>query len=133
MPPNDENGAGEGFVSYEIKADRNIETGAVIDAEARIIFDQNEPIDTPPIFNTLDADGPTSTVAALPTNSESSDFTVQWNGEDAAGGSAIASYTLYVSDNGGAFTPWLENTTLNEATFTGEFGHTYEFYSIARD
>ena len=43
--------------------DRNEATvvvGTVIDAEARIVFDTEEPIDTPPIFNTLDAEAPDS-------------------------------------------------------------------------
>jgi hypothetical protein len=53
LPPNDGNGAGDGFVSYTIQTDRDITTGAVIDAEAKIYFDNNEPIDTPPIFNTI--------------------------------------------------------------------------------
>src|SRR3712207_7223047 len=35
-------------------------TGDVVDAQARIIFDSNDPIDTPPIFNTLDAGKPAS-------------------------------------------------------------------------
>jgi hypothetical protein len=35
--------------------------GAIIDAEARIVFDVNEPIDTRPIFNTLDAAAPPTT------------------------------------------------------------------------
>ena len=56
-----------------------------------------------------------------------------WSGNDDEAGSAIASYTVYVSDNGSAFTPWLEETTLTEATFVVQPGHTYQFYSVARD
>ena len=40
---------------------------------------------------------------------------------------------IYVSENGGEFTPWLEDTTLTEATFVGQPNSTYAFYSVARD
>ncbi|HTU90201.1 MAG TPA: hypothetical protein VMF69_09020 [Gemmataceae bacterium] len=75
---------------------------------------------------------PTSTVAALPAFSSGS-FNVSWSGQASTGGNNIASYDVYVSDNGGAFTPWLTDTTQNTATFTGVKGHTYGFYSIATD
>ena len=54
LPPNPENGTdGQGYVTYTVRANRHAQDFAVIDAEARIIFDQNDPIDTPPIFNTV--------------------------------------------------------------------------------
>lgn len=52
LPPN--NGTtGQGFVTFSIQADEEVESLSRIDATAAIIFDQNEPIDTPPIFNTV--------------------------------------------------------------------------------
>lgn len=57
LPVNDpETHIGEGFVNYTIRAKETAVTGDVIDAQARIVFDVNDPIDTPPIFNTIDAD-----------------------------------------------------------------------------
>jgi hypothetical protein len=58
---------------------------------------------------------------------------VSWSGTDAPGGSGIASYNVYVSDNGGAFTPFVTSTTATSASFTGQVGHTYGFYSVAKD
>ncbi|MEL7420578.1 MAG: putative Ig domain-containing protein, partial [Cyanobacteria bacterium J06555_3] len=133
LPPNLTKPEGDGFVTYTVRTDRDIETGTVIDAEATIIFDNNEPIDTPPIFNTIDAGQPTSIVEALPELSESEEFTVNWSGIDDVNGSAIADYTIYVAEDGGELTPWLENTTLTEAVFTGTPGSSYEFYAVARD
>ncbi|GAB1544710.1 hypothetical protein NUACC21_73860 [Scytonema sp. NUACC21] len=133
LPPNITKPEGDGFVSYSVKAKSSIENGAVIDAQARIIFDINEPIDTPAIFNTIDKSKPTSTVSALPSATNDTSFSVSWSGSDNTGGSALAGFTIYVSDNGGAFVPWLENTTLTEATFTGIAGHSYAFYSRAQD
>ena len=52
LPPN--NGTdGQGFVTFRINAALHVPTNARIDANASIIFDQNEPIVTPPIFNTV--------------------------------------------------------------------------------
>jgi hypothetical protein len=133
LPINDEEGIGEGFVSYTIRAHRDVPTGTVIDAQARIVFDTEEPIDTPPIFNTLDAVAPTSQVDALPAITDDEIFTVSWSGSDDEDGAGIRGYTLFVSTNGGPFEIWLENTTLTEAAFVGQPGASYAFYSVASD
>ncbi len=131
LPPDDETGIGEGFVSYTIRPRRDAVTGDVVDAEARIVFDINEPIDTPRILNTLDLLAPTSSVTALPASS-GSNVAVQWTGSDGAG-AGVAAYDIYVRDNQGAYYRWLESTTANEAVFAGLAGHRYDFYSIAID
>jgi hypothetical protein len=56
---------------------------------------------------------------------------VTWAGDDAS--SNIATYDVFVSDNGGAFTPFLTATTATSAPFTGVSGHTYGFFSVATD
>lgn len=38
---------------FRVLADDDVQSLARIDASATIVFDQNEPIDTPPIFNTV--------------------------------------------------------------------------------
>ena len=54
LPPNPENGTdGQGFITSSIKPLRNAPSRSIIDAKASIIFDQNKPIDTPQIFNTV--------------------------------------------------------------------------------
>ena len=60
-------------------------------------------------------------------------FTVAWAGQDDAGGSGIGSFDIYVSDDGGPFTAWLTGTQMTSATYTGQDGHTYAFYSVATD
>jgi RHS repeat-associated protein/uncharacterized repeat protein (TIGR01451 family) len=75
---------------------------------------------------------PTSTVAPLPPFSPAG-FTVTWSGSDGAAGSGVASYDVFVSDNGGPFTAWQTATTHTSAPFTGQDGHTYAFYSVATD
>ena len=79
-----------------------------------------------------DSTPPTSSVSVLPAFSKPS-FTLTWSGSDNQGGSGIASFTIFVSDNGGAFTPFLTDTTQTSATFTGVGEHTYAFFSVATD
>jgi hypothetical protein len=74
---------------------------------------------------------PVSLVSALPGTASSPNFLVQWSGTDT--GSGISRYTIYVSDNGGAYTAWLIHTVTTQAWFSGLLGHTYSFFSIARD
>ena len=81
----------------------------------------------------IDQTLPTSAVAPLPTMAADTTFTVRWSGSDDADGSGLLDYTIYVSDNGGAYAAWLTNTTLTEADYIGESGHSYAFYSVARD
>ena len=134
LPPDNSNGIGEGFVSYTILANASDVTGTVINAQATVDFYTQPPINTPQIFNTIDAGtGLTSTVAALPPEETSPEFNVTWSGTDSASGSAIASYTIFVSDDGGPFSAWLSNTTLTSASYLGQYGHTYSFYSVATD
>jgi hypothetical protein len=79
----------------------------------------------------IDATPPVSRVAALPATASSPNFSVQWSGSDAT--SRLLNYTIYISDNGGPFTPWLNQTTATQAWYAGFLGHTYGFYSAAED
>jgi hypothetical protein len=75
---------------------------------------------------------PTSTVNPLPAFSPPS-FTVSWTGQDNPGGSGVAYFDIYVSDNGAPFVPFVTDTTNTSATFTGQRGHSYGFFSAATD
>jgi hypothetical protein len=79
-----------------------------------------------------DTNPPVSAVAALPATSPAS-FAVEWSGDDGSNGTGIAFFDLFVSVNGGAFSNWLEHTTLQSAIFNGVNGNTYAFYSRATD
>jgi hypothetical protein len=130
---NDSQGAGEGWVSYSVRPKRTVVTGDVIDAQARIVFDTEAPLDTPPIFNRLDAGKPQSKVSALPATVDDVSFTVSWTGSDDQGGSGLAAFHVFVSENDGPFQPWLLNTQLTSAQFMGVQGRRYAFYSVALD
>ena len=132
LPIDDGSGRGMGTVYYDVKPLAGLATGTSFTNTASVIFDTNAPVVTDTVTNTIDAGAPTSTVAALPVTAGVS-FPVTWAGSDDTGGSGIASYNVYVSDNGGTFTPWLTGTTETSATYPGAYGHAYGFYSVATD
>jgi hypothetical protein len=133
LPPDVTSPEGEGFVSYTVKPATAAVTGAGITAQAAIVFDNNAAIDTGTVTNTLDAVAPTSTVAGLAATQTRLAFPVSWSGSDDTGGSGVASYTVFVSIDGGAYSPWFTATSAGTKTYTGTPGHTYSFYSVATD
>ncbi len=132
LPPNQSAPEGEGSVAFTIETLPGLPNSTVIRNQARIIFDLNEPIDTPVWRNVIDTQAPTSAVSAIVTSRTDSILTVQWGGTD-PDGAGIQSYDVYLSIDGGAFNRWISATYKTEATFLGENGRMYGFYSIARD
>ncbi|MGO8790136.1 MAG: choice-of-anchor D domain-containing protein [Terriglobia bacterium] len=120
-----------GSVFFTIMPNPGLPTNTQILNQASVVFDTNAPVLTPTWLNTMDNTPPTSSVQSLPSTEPNASFTVSWSGTDI--GSGINNYTIYASDNGGAFTAWQQNTTATSATFAGQVGHTYGFYSIATD
>ena len=113
-------------LSYPTNPQLNV-TVAVDDPAVGATPDSTAPLS----IAVLDTTAPTSQVSALPAQVRTASFTVSWSGQDS--GTGIASYDIYVSDNGGAFGLWLDHTAQTSATFTGQDGHTYAFYSVAKD
>lgn len=60
-------------------------------------------------------------------------FTVSWSGHDDTGGSGVAYYDVYFTDNGGECKLFAGHTTATSSTFSGLRGHTSAFYSVATD
>jgi RHS repeat-associated protein len=146
LPPENGTGRGQGHISYLIKAKTGLPTDTEIRNVALIKFDANTVIATNQVDEhdpsqgtdpnkealvTIDADAPTSAVLALPTTADTLSFPVSWSGNDL--GSGIRRFTIFVSDNAGPFLPWLTDTTLTTATYTGQNDHTYRFFSVATD
>ncbi len=132
--PNDEDGRGEGHVSFTIQAAAGLPTGTQITNDATIVFDTNAPIVTNTWLNTIDNGVPESEVTAVvPIPGSPNDWEITWDGADDASGSGLKDYAVYVSDNGEPYALWQVNTTETSAPFTVACGHTYDFYSSARD
>lgn len=137
LPPNNASFDGEGFVTFTVEASDAAPTHTNLANTATIYFDDNEPIATNTTTNLLDADLPTSALAALPATQTSPTFQIAWSGGDAPNGSGFKSYDVWAAEdtptNQGAFFKFLSNTTETSATFNGKYGRTYRFYSVARD
>lgn len=147
LPPEDGTGRGVGTFSYTVDPNLGLASGTQINNVATITFDTNPAITTDQANDedasqgidpskeatvTIDNAPPTSSVTVLPADEAATTFPVSWSGSDGSG-SGIASYSIYVSDNGGSFIPWLTDTTQTTADYTGTIGHTYGFYSTATD
>ncbi len=122
----------QGSINYTVEptseANRN---GTQIAATAQISFDTNAFVDAPVTSNTFDTEAPNSEVTPLPATVDSPAFNVQWSGRDS--GSGVASYDVFVSANNGAFELWQNDTTTTSATYGGQVGSSYRFYSVATD
>ena len=77
----------------------------------------------------VDQTAPTSRVSPLAAKS-AVQFIVSWTGTD---DHEFGAFDIFVSVNGGAYTPWLERTNATGALFQGELGKRYSFYSRATD
>ena len=137
LPPDNADFDGSGLVSYSIDPEPGLPSGTQITGQASIVFDVNAAMETPQTLNTVDVTPPTSSVSPLPATESQTNFNVSWSGQDlnpdSSAGSGIASYNVYVSDDGGPFTLWQSDTTQTSATYTGVNGQTYGFYTVATD
>jgi len=79
----------------------------------------------------VDALRPVSAVAPLPPGDVETQFYVSWGGSDV--GSGVRDYTVHVAIDSSQYSVWLRDTPAVSAAFAGERGHTYAFFSIARD
>ena len=131
LPPDTDGIKGQGSVTFTVMPKSGLTTGTQITNQATVVFDANAPINTATWLNTIDVNAPQSAVHALPATEAHSTFTVSWSGTDV--GSGIATYNIYVSDNGGPHTLWQNSVAGTSAAFSGAPGHTYAFYSIATD
>lgn len=106
LPPNINPPEGDGSVVFTVMPKEGLPTGASILNKATIVFDVNDPIETPEWFNLLDNTQPQSAVNFLPSTQQLRNFEVNWAGTDE--GAGVKDYTIFVSENDGPFTVWQE-------------------------
>ena len=128
--PNTEPPIGEANFTYRAGLLPSVTHGDIVENQAHIIFDLNEPIATNVFINTIDTIKPASTMSFVQINDTT--YTVSWHGTD--NGSGVRNYTVYVSENSeDEFLVWQYNTTETSAVFIGKNDSTYRFYCIATD
>lgn len=131
LPPDVTPPQGQAHLLYSISPRTSLPNGTTVCNKATVVFDTNSAINTQNWCNTFDFTNPVSHVQPLAASEGSTSFTVQWTGSDT--GSGIRDFTIYVSDNSGAYTAWISNSTLTQSAYRGVNGHSYRFYSVARD
>lgn len=131
LPPNVTPPEGDGSVLFTIRAKPGTTTGTTLCNEASIVFDANAPIATPRWCNSFDFQAPVSQVDAALPDAVLPEAEVSWSGSDT--GSAVESYSVFVSEDGGPFSAWLTDSQLTSAHFSGKAGSRYDFYTTARD
>jgi len=129
---NKETGDGEGFVTYTIHPKKTVENGEVIDAVATIVFDNNAPIDTPKIFNTVDTEKPESLLISAVSLSET-ETVLEWTADDNEDGSGYAGADIYVSVDMSPFVHTATVLNTQKAIINTEPGRKYDFFVRAVD
>ncbi|MCC6233251.1 MAG: carboxypeptidase regulatory-like domain-containing protein [Verrucomicrobiales bacterium] len=130
LPPNDAEGAGEGFVSFSIRPREGIADTLSLTNQATIVFDVNPAILTPTVTNRIDATPPVSRARVIAVDRRS--VRLAWDSDD-AGGSGVGQFDVFVARDGGTFAPWLWGTTQREADLTVEPGSSIAVYTVATD
>lgn len=95
--PVNANGNGIGEFLYEVNLKPALSDGTAIDNKAVIVFDNNDPIETPVWHNVTDYTAPTSRVTTV-TTTDNITFDVAFSGSDT--GSGLWRYDLYMRSNG---------------------------------
>ena len=132
LPPITETGREIGWVIFSVEPRPDLQTGSQIANQAWVKMDVAEFKPAPkegPFINTIDATPPVSNITDGKVDGNR--ITLNWTGSDE--GSGVRDYTIYISKDNEPYKVWLSHTTDSSATFVGEYGHTYAFYSIAID
>jgi RHS repeat-associated protein len=135
LPPITPSGNEVGWVSFTVDPNPGLPSGTTIQNQAHVNFDGVGPFNPAPkegpFTNTIDSGRPTSSLSALVVNG--TEIQLMFSGIDDASGSGVRDYTISMSDNGGAYLPVLNNVNATTSSIYGLSGHTYQFYSNARD
>ena len=133
LPANNARGDGAGFVTYSILPKSNISTGADISVQARMLLNNAPPLDSAVLTHLVDAVAPTTNMTVEELPGDGTAFEVHWQATDDETGSGVRHVTVYVAEDGGDFTIWLQQTQETMDVFQGESGKTYEFLALATD
>lgn len=118
-------------VMLSIRPRADLPSGTAIRNTAEIQFEIFDPLVTPEVVNIIDSTPPSCAVDSLPAKTLVVSFPVSWTGSDAVG--EIESYTVFSSQDGGAYTPFVNESGQTTAMFHGSAGKSYRFFCVAKD
>ena len=140
LPVNDDGEEGIGEFIYEIGIGKAVESDALIENSATIIFDDNDPIETPVWVNVTDYNRPVSRVISVEPNADTGTARILVKAQDE--GSGVWEYQLFVREtlkqglDGGSASSWrMVGTVSTAAEFEMPVDRdiVYELCSIVRD
>lgn len=120
-----------GYVLYSAKPKAGLLNGTIIRNRAGIKFEVFQTYMTNETINIIDGLPPTSSMKPLPDTLYQTAIPLRWSGVDSVG--ELKDYTIFVSVDGGSYTPFLRNTTDTSAFYLGQPGKTYRFICVAED
>jgi hypothetical protein len=134
LPVNDTlTGSGEGFILFTCKPKASTLTGEVVDHQASIVFDINEPLLTNTWSNTIDAFAPISTVTPFPDTLYTNVVPFEFSIEDDQGGCGVQFGDILLSTNNVVFYPnglWMEE---DSTALTLNWGTKYYYKIVGTD
>src|SRR5205814_366740 len=133
LAPDNAQGQGSGFVSYTVTSAFGGQSGADIHASARVLLNNQAPVETNTITSRLDATAPVTAVTATQVAPGGGDYQVSWHAAEEPGGSGVRHTTVYVRVDGGDWTIWQRQTTATSAIYAGDPGHHVEFLALSTD
>jgi peptide/nickel transport system substrate-binding protein len=134
LPPNTSPPQGEGWIKYSVQPIADLPTDSAMTSQARIFFDFNPPIDTNVVEHKIDRDIPSTKVKALPSETATNSFDIEWEASDQ--GSGINQLMIRVSrdsDFGSYEILDTSGAVGNKVQFSGEPDQKYSFVSLAVD
>jgi hypothetical protein len=131
LPPNTSPPSGEGHVGFTVSPLTGLANGTAIRNRATIVFDVNDPIETPEWTNVIDTEAPTSAVDFVTASACSQSVEVAWSANDS--GAGVRHTSVYVSEDGSPPVEWMPAGDVTTGSFLGAFGRNYAFHSIAAD
>ncbi len=133
LPINDSTHIGEGFVTFTLKPQDDLQTGDTISIQASIVFDTNDTIPTNRWCNKIDADNPESKVTAELHPTLPNTYNLKFTGKDDEGGSGVKHILLYMANHNGIYEETDTVAIDSVLAFPVEAGKQYKLYSIAVD
>ncbi len=133
LPVNDSTHVGEGFVTFSIKPNEDMQTGDTISLAANIVFDQNDTIPTNRWCNKVDAGMPTSKVIATQDTINELLYHLSFEAADDKNGSGLNKVYLYLANNMGVYEEYAMCKQDSIIDFLIEKGRQYKLYALAED
>jgi hypothetical protein len=130
LPPNDSTNAGTGSVSFTVRPKAGLMETTIANT-ASITFDDPPAITTSVWQVGVDNTPPASHVRPIDGPQDPGLCTLRWEPEGSW--PDLRDYTVYAREDQGPYWAWRLNTVALSDTFAARAGHSYSFYTCARD